>query len=80
MLSAYRLNAPVTVVVIQEGRHRLLQLPAGSVFQPKAARLDRNRMIEGTCKGDIVLVFSRDLEDCANPITAKPLRILSMNA
>jgi hypothetical protein len=68
--AAYRLKNPATVVTRQANRYRWAQLPAGSVFTPLAAESDSNGMIEGTCKRDVVLMFSRDLDDCAEPAAA----------
>jgi hypothetical protein len=65
--AAYRLKNPATVVIRQANRYRLMQLPTGSVFRPLGSKSDFNGMIEGTCKRNVVLIFSRDLEDCAEP-------------
>ena len=66
--AAYRLDWPVTVVVEQTHHHRLMQLPAGAVFYAVAGTPDRNRMIRGICNGDVVLMFARDLENCAQRV------------
>jgi hypothetical protein len=71
---AFRLNMPVTVVVQQPNRHKLLQLPIGAIFYAGNSRPDQNGMVEGTCKGDAVLIFSRDLQDCAVPIVGERSR------
>ena len=68
---AYLLKNPITVVVRQVNQYRLVQLPAGSVFNASGSRPDPNGMIDGTCRGDVVLMFSRDLEDRAEPIPAR---------
>ena len=68
---AYLLKNPITVVVRQVNQYRLVQLPAGSVFNSSGSRPDPNGMIDGTCRGDVVLMFSRDLEDRAEPIPAR---------
>lgn len=65
---AYLLKNPITVVIRELNHYRLTQLPAGSVFKALGSKPDPNGMIDGTCQGDVVLVFSRDLEDRAEPI------------
>jgi hypothetical protein len=67
---AYLLKNLITVVVRQTNHYRLMQLPAGSVFNASGSRPDSSGMIDGTCKGDAVLMFSSDLEDRAEPIGA----------
>jgi hypothetical protein len=67
---AYLLKNPVTVVIREVNHYRLTQLPAGSVFNASGAKPDPNGMIDGTCHGEVVLIFSRDLEDRAEPIAA----------
>ena len=69
--SAYRLHLPVTVVRQDANRHRFVQLPVGSVFYPAAGCASREVMIEGTCNGDVVLMFTRDLKDCARQIMSR---------
>ena len=66
--SAYLLNNAITVVVRTVNHYRLVQLPAGSVFNTSGSKPDPNGMIDGTCKGHVVLMFSRDLEERADPI------------
>jgi hypothetical protein len=66
--SAYLLKNPITIVSRQRNHYRLAQLPAGSVFNAAGSKPDSNGMIDGTCQGDVVLIFSRDLEDRAEPL------------
>jgi hypothetical protein len=68
---AYVLKNPITAVIRQVNHYRLVQLPAGSVFNASGSRPDANGMIDGTCQGDLVMMFSRDLEDRAEPIHAR---------
>ena len=68
---AYRLTHPITVVVQRTGHQRLEQLPARSVFCVNSSKPDSNGMIHGICRGDEVMMFSRDLEDRAEPIVAE---------
>lgn len=78
--SEYRISKPVTVVILHAGHYRLTQLPAGSVFQTASPKPDRNGMIDGTCGGYAAIIFSRDLQDCAVPISAEPPLVSSINA
>jgi hypothetical protein len=41
------------------------------VFYPAAGSAGREVMIEGTCNGDVVLMFTRDLKDCARQIMSR---------
>lgn len=60
-----------TVVLIRDMRgYKLRELPAGAVFHPTGSKPDSNRMIDGTCKGAVILMFLRDLEERAEPIAA----------
>ena len=76
----YRLTMPVTVEVQQAGHYRLTQLPVGSIFVPRIQGPDRNGIVYGTCKGDVVLLFSRDLENCAEPIAGELPHALATTA
>ncbi len=66
----YLLKNPITVVIRELNHYRLAQLPAGSVFNASGSKPDPNGMIDGTCQGEVVLIFSRDLEDRAERIGA----------
>jgi len=66
----YRIKTPVTVVVREINNYRLAQLPEGSLFETSGSRPDVNGMVDGTCKGEVVLIFSRDLEDRAELIAS----------
>jgi hypothetical protein len=66
--SAHRLDSPITVVVKEANHYWLAELPAGSVFTATDSKPDVNGMIDGTCNGAIVFIFSRDLEEGARPI------------
>lgn len=68
--SVYRLWEPVTVLVQHANGYKLQQLPAGSVLHVSSGKPDRNGLIEGTCNGKSVQIFSRDLEECAHSIGA----------
>jgi len=63
---AYRINSPIMVVMID--RYRSVQLPVGSLFYPETIKPDSNGMIDGTCNGEMVMMFSRDLTDHSEPI------------
>ena len=64
----YRFIRPTSVITHREGHYRLEQLPAGTVFYPNDLHPDHDDMIDGTCHGDEVMIFSRDLEDRCEPI------------
>jgi len=70
-ITPYRLKRPVTAVVgSTRGIYKLRELPEGSIFAPVGAQADPDGMIGGTCKGDVALVFVRDLELGAEPVAA----------
>jgi hypothetical protein len=66
----FRLEEPITVLVERDNGHRLQQLAAGSIFHAVTLKPDRNGLISGTCNGNSVQMFSRDLEDRAHSINA----------
>jgi hypothetical protein len=68
--SAYRLKSSITVVVRNMDRHRLIELPPGSVFYATILKPDSKGMIDGICGGNAVLMFSSDLEDRTEPTAA----------
>ena len=74
MVHTYRFKAPIMVVVQHANRPRLVQLPAGSIFQTNDSTPDVNRMVDGTCNSDGVMMFARDLEERAEFIEEKVLR------
>jgi hypothetical protein len=55
-------------MVVMMDRNRLVELPVGSAFYPETIKPDANGMIDGTCNGEMVMMFSRDLADHAEPI------------
>lgn len=70
-VTAYRLKRSVTAVVGSKRGYKLRELPEGSVFSPVGAQADPDGMIAGTCKGEVGLVFVRDLELGAEPVAAE---------
>jgi hypothetical protein len=66
--TTYRLSFPITVVAQDAKRFRLRQLPAGSVLICTSSQTDAGGMIRASCNGSAVIVFERDLEECAEPI------------
>ena len=78
--NVYRINDPVTVAIQLETHYELVQLPVGSLFRAADSKPDRNGMIQGTCRGDAVLMFMRDLEDCASPIAGETISFMTSHA
>ena len=73
MLSVtYRFKVPIAVVIRDARGYRLRELPAGSLFLPAGSRPDPSGMIDGTCNGDVVLIFARDLDERAERISSAP--------
>ena len=76
----YRLSGPVTVVLRENDRHRLAELPAGSVLVAADSKPHQHRMINATCNGETILIFARDLDERAEPLepvrNAAPVRAL----
>jgi len=65
--NAYRLKDPL-IAVIQEDRSHLMELPAGSMFSRPSQKPDSHGMVKGMCKGQTVLLFASDLEECAEQL------------
>ena len=66
--AAYRFMAPITVVLRDPERQRLVELPGGSIFVTTASAPDCNGMIDGTCNGTSALLFARDLDERAERV------------
>jgi len=70
-LTPYRFKRSITAVIGSARGYKLRVLPEGSVFSPVGAQSDPDGMIGGTCKGEVALVFVRDLELAAEPVAAE---------
>jgi hypothetical protein len=70
---AYRFSAATTVTVHEGNKVRLKQLLAGDLFLAFSAEPDRSGMVVGTCNGQMVLVFTRDLAERAEAIDDRHL-------
>ncbi len=64
-VAVYRFTRPVTLLLWQDDKYRLTQLPEESIISVGNLKVDANRMIQGTYRGDKVLLFSVDLEERA---------------
>src|SRR5579862_2439008 len=64
-LGIYRFSRPITLLLWQDGRYRLTQLPEQSVITVGDLKPDANRMIHGLYRGNDLLLFSVDLEERA---------------
>jgi hypothetical protein len=70
-VSAYRFKTSITAAIQEEGRYRLRELPAGSVFCLENSKLAYDCMLDGTWNGAETLVFVRDLDEQAELIAAE---------
>jgi len=64
-VAIYRFTRPITLLLWQDDRYRLTQLPEESIVCIGNPELDANHMIQGTYRGNRVLLFSVDLEERA---------------
>lgn len=68
------------VVIRDENGDKLRELPVGSVFLPTGSKPDLSGMIDGTCNGDVALLFVRDLAERAEPVAIEKREVRSGDA
>jgi hypothetical protein len=61
-------------MVRQGDDYRLIQLRSGAMFLATSSKPNANGMVDGKCENDVVLVFTRDLEERAEPLSPKGSR------
>lgn len=54
-------------IVLEHDSH-LVELQAGAMFYSADLRPDSQGLIKGMCKGQMVQIFARDLEERAEPL------------
>ena len=79
-VSVFRFRAPATVAIRERNGFRLKELSPGALFLAPCAEPDRNGMVAGTSNGYTVLVFTRDLEERAEPIRFERLQVATAGA
>ena len=67
--STFRFKASIVVIIRNTGGYKLRELLAGSVFCSTGSKPDPNGMIDGTCNGEVALIFARDLNERAELIS-----------
>jgi len=63
----YRLRDSLLAIVLEDDS-RLLELPAGAMFYSTSLSPDRQGLVKGMCKGQMVQIFACDLEERAEAL------------
>lgn len=70
-ISVYRFKSPITVGIHRPRNSALVQLPAGSIFYAADSKPDSDGIIDGISHGEMVKLFSRDLEELAELVAVE---------
>jgi hypothetical protein len=64
----YRLNTPTLAIMVHDGQHSSVTVPAGDVVKVTSGPLDENRLVEVEWKGKVLLMFAIDLRERGEPV------------
>ena len=64
----YRLNTPTLAIMVHDGQHSSVTVPAGDIVQVTDGPLDENRLVEVEWEGKVLLMFAVDLRERGEPV------------